>query len=238
MSDFKKQRLLVIAPHPDDELFGCGGLIHRIKKAGGKVFVLFLTVGTTKDFSKKGSSTEGERVREITRVAKFMSYDGWHLAFPGDEYHLKLDALPQKMLIDMIERESPVSIEKVRPTILAMPSTYDHNQDHRAVNCAAITATRPAPSGFRHFVPTVIEYEFPYFAWTSETDRPSPDVFLALDAKALQAKLRALKLYSSQMKIKNGPISVHGAETLAHMRGIQSGTDHAEAYNLRRSFLL
>lgn len=234
---FKETRLLVIAPHPDDEVFGCGGLIHRVKSEGGQVFVLFLTVGNTKDFSKKGGSTYDERMREIRRVAQFLKYDKWRIAFPGDEYHLQLDAMPQKRLINEIERGGGVSIEAVKPTMVAVPSLYDHNQDHRAANRATITATRPAPSRFKHLVGRVIEYEFPYFAWTSETEHSSPNIFLTLDPSDLKAKLKALALYKSQMKVQNGPISVRGAATLAHMRGIQSGVDHAEAFTLRRSFL-
>lgn len=235
--NFKQNKLLVVAPHPDDEIFGCGGLIHRIKEDGGKVYVLFLTVGTTRDFSKNGTSTHDERLREIERVADFMRFDGYRIAFPGDEYHLQLDALPQKQLINEIERGEGISLESIRPTTLAVPSWHDYNQDHRAANSAAITATRPVPGDFKHLVARVLEYEFPYFTWASEPDRPSPNLFVSLDKKALKAKLHALSLYKSQMKVKNGPISVHGAETLARMRGIHSGTDAAEAFTLRRAFV-
>src|SRR5262245_11208765 len=38
-------RLLVIAPHPDDETIGAGGLIQRVHAAGGQVRVAFLTDG-------------------------------------------------------------------------------------------------------------------------------------------------------------------------------------------------
>jgi LmbE family N-acetylglucosaminyl deacetylase len=236
--DFPKQRtLLVVAPHPDDEIFGCGGLIYRVKQAGGKVYVLYLTVGTTKDFSKKGQSTLDERMREIEKVAKYMEFDGYRIAFPGDEYHLQLDALPQKKLIHEIERGEGISLEAIKPTTLAVPSSYDYNQDHRAANRAAITATRPVPDEFKHLVPVVLEYEFPYFTWTSEAERPSPNIFVSMDEKALKAKLHALSLYESQMKVKHGPISEHGAEMLARMRGIHAGTHAAEAFILRRSFI-
>jgi LmbE family N-acetylglucosaminyl deacetylase len=236
--DFPKQRtLLVVAPHPDDEIFGCGGLIYRVKKAGGKVFVLYLTVGTTKDFSKKGQSTLKERMAEIERVSKYMGFDGYRVAFPGDDYHLQLDSLPQKQLIHEIERGEGISLEAIKPTTLAIPSSYDYNQDHRAANRAAITATRPVPDQFKHLVPVVMEYEFPYFTWTSEAERPSPNIFVSMDEKALKAKLHALSLYKSQMKVKHGPISEHGAETLARMRGIHAGTHAAEAFILRRSFI-
>lgn len=237
MSFPANRTLLVVAPHPDDEIFGCGGLIHAIKRAGGKVYVLFLTVGTTKDFSKKGKSTLAERMQEIERVAKFMHFDGYRVAFPGDDYHLQLDALPQKKLIYEIEQGEGISIEALKPTTLAIPSSYDYNQDHRAANRAAITASRPVPGLYKHLVPTVLEYEFPYFTWASEAERPSPNVFISLDKSALKAKLHALSLYKSQMKVKHGPISVHGADVLARMRGIHAGSDAAEAFTLRRAFL-
>jgi LmbE family N-acetylglucosaminyl deacetylase len=38
-------RLLVIAPHPDDEVLGAGGLIQRVHEAGGTVRVIYLTDG-------------------------------------------------------------------------------------------------------------------------------------------------------------------------------------------------
>lgn len=237
MTHLKNKRLLIVAPHPDDEIFGCGGLIYRVKKAGGKVYVLFLTCGTTKDFSKKGASTLHERMHEIERVAEFLQYDGYRVAFMGDEYHLKLDAIPIKDVIDEIERGEGISIEAVKPTTVLIPSSFDYNQDHRIANQAAITATRPVPSVYKHFVPTVLEYEFPYIAWSSESDRPSPNIFLSLNDHALNAKLKALSMYKSQLKVKNGPLSVYGAETLARLRGLHCGDSAAEAFILRRTHL-
>ncbi len=38
-------RLLVIAPHPDDEILGAGGLMRRVHEAGGAVRVVYLTDG-------------------------------------------------------------------------------------------------------------------------------------------------------------------------------------------------
>jgi LmbE family N-acetylglucosaminyl deacetylase len=38
-------RLLVIAPHPDDEVLGAGGLMQRVKATGGTVRVVYLTDG-------------------------------------------------------------------------------------------------------------------------------------------------------------------------------------------------
>ena len=38
-------RILVIAPHPDDESIGAGGLLLRAKQAGAQVRVIFCTSG-------------------------------------------------------------------------------------------------------------------------------------------------------------------------------------------------
>ena len=48
MNNFSDQKLLVIAPHSDDEVLGCGGLISKIKKSGGKVYVLIFNLGFEK----------------------------------------------------------------------------------------------------------------------------------------------------------------------------------------------
>src|SRR4030066_862416 len=109
MLNLVKKTLLVIAPPPDDEVIGCGGLIIKIKSLGGKVYVLYLTVGDTADFTKKGLSTTNERLEEIKKVTQFLKIDGWRIAFPGDKYHLQLDMVSQRKLIHEIERGEEIS---------------------------------------------------------------------------------------------------------------------------------
>ena len=43
MSKFKN--ILVVASHPDDEVLGCGGTLHKLKKEGAKISALFLSDG-------------------------------------------------------------------------------------------------------------------------------------------------------------------------------------------------
>ncbi|WP_240051127.1 PIG-L deacetylase family protein, partial [Bacteroides salyersiae] len=40
-----KESLLIIAPHPDDEVIGCAGLIQRSLNKGNNVYVIILTGG-------------------------------------------------------------------------------------------------------------------------------------------------------------------------------------------------
>ncbi|WP_216363118.1 PIG-L deacetylase family protein, partial [Arthrobacter sp. Hiyo1] len=48
------QRVLVIAPHADDETYGCAGTIARIKSLGGEVFVLLGSLGGVDHYGSAG----------------------------------------------------------------------------------------------------------------------------------------------------------------------------------------
>lgn len=234
--NFKKQKLLVIAPHPDDEVIGCGGLIAKIKDAGGRVYVLFLTVGDSRDFTAKGLSTAQERKREIEQVAKFLKFDNYDIAFPGNEYHLKLDILGQKALMDSIEKESKVSIEKVKPTIVAFTSPQSYNQDHRIAALAAHASCRPAPLRAKHFVETVLSYEEAVDQWTLENNL-AVNLFLPLGKTEIDTKVKSLKLYKSQLRPAPNLRSPQAMVTLAKLRGHQSGTNFAEAFVSYRNLI-
>ena len=231
-----KQRLLIIAPHPDDEIIGCGGLIQKIKEGGGKVYILFLTVGDTKDFSKKGISNSSTRKKEIEKVAKFLKYDNYDIALEDKQFHLKLDILGQKKLMDVIERESSVSIEEIRPTILALPFSSSYNQDHRAAALASHAACRPAAPFDKHFIPTVLSYEEPADLWNISAPN-SLSIFVTFTRKELDIKIKAMKLYTSQNRPFPNLRSLKTLELVASLRGSQIGSAYAEGFGIHRLVL-
>lgn len=224
----------MIAPHPDDEVLGCGGLIQQVKRQRGKVYVLFLTIGNTKDFSHKGSSSISEREKEIKRVASFLQFDDYDVGFTDDKYHLQLDAYGQKQVINLIERTSSVAIEKIRPTIVAFPSEYSYNQDHQIAARATISALRPAERTTKHFVPYVLGYEMAADAWSTTNER-MPNFFLPLDKTMLALKLKAMNLYASQVRPSPNMRSIKTIESLARLRGALCASDFAEAFMLYRA---
>ena len=229
MLNLTKQKLLVIAPHPDDEVIGCGGLIKRIKDAGRRVYVLYLTVGDTRDFTKKSSSTIGERRLEIEKVARFFGFDDYYLAFEGNDYHLRLDTLGQKAIMDIIERECPVSLESVKPTIVTFPSPASYNQDHRIVANATHAALRPTTKSNKNFVPFVLSYEEAADHWQLLSSS-EPNFLLPLTQEDLAAKIFALKLYKSQLRLGANPRSPQVLKTLATVRGSLCGAAFAEGF--------
>jgi LmbE family N-acetylglucosaminyl deacetylase len=88
-------RLLVVAPHPDDEALGAAGLIQRVRQCGGEVQVLLLTSGDgfpegveTADHIRRPSANDYRNygtVREYETIAAMESLgvDRAHITFLG-----------------------------------------------------------------------------------------------------------------------------------------------------------
>lgn len=230
MINFHHNTLLVVAPHPDDEVIGCGGLIKKIKETSGAVYVLFLTVGHTDDFSNHGHSNPKERVLEVKKVARMLGIDGWHIAFPGDIFHLKLDQLSQKSIIHAIERGEKISLEKIKPDILAFPMFGDYNQDHRAATEACIAACRPAPHEEKHIPTCILSYESPANSWTYPSVYQKVNFFVELTKSQFESKLEAMNLYESQLRMNNHPRHRDTLRALMELRGADIGVSYAEGY--------
>ena len=230
MLDISNKTALILAPHLDDEVFGCGGLIHRMKQSGTRVYVLFMTNGSTQHFGSGGSSSGDGRLQELEKVASFLGFDDYEIAFAGDQYHLQLDKVAQRDLVHSIERGSRVSIESIKPDIVLTPLANDYNQDHRAIFEAAMTALRPAATDYRHMCTTVLGYELPYQQWNVAATNSVPSCLVELSEVNIDAKVEALHLYASQLKSATSPLSVHGVKTLAAFRGLQCAAAYAEAY--------
>lgn len=234
MIDLKKQKLLIISPHPDDEVLGCGGLIKKVKDAGGKVYILFLTVGVTIDYSQQGISTGQERLDEIEQVAKYMKYDGYRIAFKGDDYHLKLERIPQKDIMHEIENGKKISLNTIKPTIVAIPLPSDYNQDHTATTRAALAATRPADDNTKPLQRIVIGYESVPTAQWSQTSKNPINFYLTLSDTELEAKIAALQLYKSQVRSTPHPRSLRAMKNLSYYRGMFAGQASSEAFYIFR----
>ena len=156
--DLKQEKLLIIAPHADDEVLGCCGLINKVKENGGEVFVHVLSIGGFRKIGFGKIKKESWK-KEFLKVVKFLKIDDYDISYFDDKKFLKLDTIPQAELINKIELKSHVSLLKIKPTIVAIPTIFSHHQDHIATYKAAIAALRARPQT-SDFVPKmVISYE-------------------------------------------------------------------------------
>jgi LmbE family N-acetylglucosaminyl deacetylase len=219
-------KTLVIAPHPDDELLGCGGTLLRRTAEGGTIGWLLMTAIT----EGVGSRTEKvfQRANEVKSVREGLGVKEGHffpLGFPTAE----LDRIPMSTLVSRI---SDV-FKQFEPEEVLLPYPGDIHSDHRITFEAASACTK----WFRYpSIRRVLAYETP-----SETDigidpRDSgfrPNIFVDI-SKFIDGKLELMAIYKSEMGEFPFPRSEKVLRALAQVRGSQAGFKAAEALMLLR----
>jgi LmbE family N-acetylglucosaminyl deacetylase len=224
--NFKNTRLLVIAPHADDEVLGCGGLISKIKNDGGKVFVLIFNVGSIEKYNNKKFTDL--RKKEAAAAMKFLKVDKYDTIFDSPNDNRYLDAKPLHELISKIETESKVSLAKIKPTIVAIPSINSHHQDHIHIFKACIAALRPLN---KPIADVVISYEAPEHSRWSASGVFQPNLYIDIE-KYLARKISAFYKYKSQIRM--GGRDKHTIKNHAEYRGKEAGRKVCEAYFVHR----
>jgi len=128
--------VLVVAAHPDDEVFGCGGTIAKHIALGDKVHVVFMTNGVG---SRNASFKEAQERRKASQdVANILGISSTQqFEFPDN----KMDTIA---LLDVVQSIEKV-IDKLQPKIIYTHHAGDLNIDHQLTHKAVMTACRPQP---------------------------------------------------------------------------------------------
>ena len=216
-------KIIVIAPHPDDEVLGPGGTLLR-RKAEGAIIAWLIVTTITAD---TGWSEEKIRQRadEIKRVTSLFGFDSVF------ELNFQATQLDRSSMGDLVTGISNV-FKKFEPEEVFVPHPADVHTDHRLVYDAAASCTK----WFRHpSVKRVLAYET-----LSETDFGlgtnqgfRPNVFVNIEPY-LADKLRAMDIYASELGEFPFPRSHEAIQALATLRGASSGFKAAEAFELLR----
>jgi N-acetylglucosamine malate deacetylase 1 len=225
--DFKGKRILIISPHPDDETIAAGGFIARAKTEGAMVFVLFLVTGSEEQY---GSNSEiGKRIEEMKCAMDFFKVDKYELLYT--ENHLRLDILPRKELVDLIERKAELSLQNITPDILIFPGN-SYNQDHNAVSSACVTATRPYPKALKHSPDLILTYShFDEQFWNTDSFPNQINNFWIDISQYMDTKEKAVDCYKSQ--IKQGTLhwrTKHNILEINRLIGLKIGVAAAEEF--------
>ena len=228
VNDFSKERLLVIAPHSDDEVLGCGGLISKIKSSGGKVYVLIFNLGFEKDDTIE---SQEKRKNEVKSAMAVLNVDDYHLVNDRPDNNRDLDAKPLHPLIEVIESTSNVSLEKIAPTMVAIPTIFSHHQDHVHVHHACIAALRPISTPVSN---VVLSYEAPEHSRWSANGIFEPNLFVEIDNE-IDDKIEAFMKYESQ--VRPGGRDADSIRNQARYRGQEVGKELCEAFYVHRFIL-
>ena len=219
-------KTLVIAPHPDDEIIGVGGLISKRVSQGNEVYVCIVCSGSEplyhKDLVLK-SKKECLEADSLLGVKETIFLD-----FPS----VMLEQVPRYQFNDAFLK----LIQRILPDEVFIPHRGDMQLDHKYVVDAVMVALRPK---YEHRIKRILSYET-----LSETgwDIPNtvnefiPNVYVDI-TDYLDNKIQAFEKYQSQICKFPNPRSGEAIRALALFRGSTVHVCAAESFSLVREFI-
>ena len=216
----KNDRVLVVAPHPDDETIGMGGTIAKLVSLSIPVRVIFMSNGvTSRDVARETVESRNRAARnamDVLGVDDFNFFD-----FPDNRF----DSLPILEIAKLLESE----VSNFIPTVVFAPYRYDLNIDHQIASEATSIAVRPKLS---NNVRLYLNYEIlSSTGWNHAAPVFSPTVFVDIQ-NYWSLKLSALQAYGPEIDASPSARSIRVIEALANFRGGLVAKEKAEAFSL------
>lgn len=217
------KRALVIAPHPDDEVLGCGGAMMRLAEAGAEVHVVIMTRAGIDRFGPDAADAirrEALAAHAVLRVA------GTHfLDLPAAALDTVAHADVNAALCALVTR--------IAPDTMFVPFVGDVHLDHQLTFLSAMVAARPRGGDIPlrvYCYETLSETN-----WYAPGITPTfaPNVYIDI-SNTLDSKIAAFRSYESQVKNPPDERSPEVIRALATLRGATVHRFAAEAFMLIR----
>ena len=218
-----RKRVLVVAPHPDDETLGVGGTIAKFAEQGHEVAVLVVSGHLPPLYSREHyelTVKEAGRAFSVLGVATSR-----FLEIPAT----MIDEQP----VGVLNGKVLGMIKEIEPHIVLCPFP-DRHIDHRVVFESVMVAARPVGAG--RCIEMLAAYET-----LSETHWNAPHMepnfvpnFVVDITEQLDRKVSAIGCYESQIPEFPGARSLEAVKALAVFRGTQAGFSYGEALQVIR----
>lgn len=202
--------------HVDDDILGAGGLIPKMNAAGHEVYVVYVTDGLLhppKDIDNRPKAKHaGEKLGLKTENIFFLGFQNQRF----DEH----------ALIDINKKFEELSLE---PDVIITNEKTDVNQDHRTVFESAMIVGRSIDRQIGIMTCEILSSS----EWNDVSFTPN---FYVDISDTLEAKIDAMQEIDTEIEEWPHPRSEQGIRTKARQRGMEVGTDYAEAFRIVRWF--
>lgn len=209
-------RVLVFAPHNDDEVLGVGGTIAKYAQQGHEVFVCEVTSWLENTESTNALKKEALEAHDILGVK--------------DTIFLDLPVVHLKETSTHIKNNKFLEVVKdIRPEVAFIPHIGDMHVDHGETAIAAMVALRPIEN---HQLHAIYAYEtLSETEWNIPNTANSyvPNMWSDISS-TFKLKIEAMKCYKSQLHEFPHPRSLEAIEALAKVRGSTIGEKYAESF--------
>jgi len=221
--EIMSKRVLIIAPHPDDESLGLGGTISKFVEQGNEVHLLVVSGHLPPLYKREDyelTLSEAQKAFEILGIK-----NSTFLKIPATQI--------QDMPIHELNKKFSDAVDILKPQIVFCPYP-DRHIDHRVVFESSMVATRPVGSGKN--IEILGAYEtLSETHWNAPHIEPNFTPNWVIDiSNHIDNKVKALKCYKSQISDYPGPRSIEAAMALAQFRGTQAGFGYGEGVHIIR----
>lgn len=218
-----KNKILVVAVHPDDETLGCGGTLLKHKDNGDEIHWLICTK------IDENNHYYTIRENEIEQASRLYGFDGIY------SLGLKTMRVDEYSMSELIGKISKI-INEVRPNIIYLPFKGDVHSDHRKIFEASYSCTKSFRYPFIkkiYMMETLSETEF---APSTKEDSFVPNSFVDI-SEYFEKKIEIMKIFKSEFAEHPFPRSEKNIRALAGFRGATCGCEYAESFMLLKEIL-
>lgn len=227
-----RESVLVIAPHPDDETFGCGGTIATLAASGMDVYVELIVQHGINTGGPAATQVAADRGTEFALACSKLGVSDFHVMIEDGDHRHTLHTQTAR-IVESIESGSPISIDRVRPQLVLVPARGAFHQDHQVAHQAAFAACRNRGAG--HHRPSVIlGYQCPEDSWSSQPEQATATLDITEHYGQKQA---AVACYLNQTKPDPHLRSRSGIERADAVQGAAIGVPYAESFVTYRTDL-
>ncbi|MGV4413940.1 PIG-L deacetylase family protein [Chryseobacterium sp. T1] len=181
------QKILIIAPHADDEVIGCGAAIEHFARKGAHITVLIVTQESSRSIAKSYDYVPQQRVEESYEAQSVLGYDEL-IYFNFPELMLRRDGHLQKCFcLELVEL-----ILKYQPDSIFIPNKAEMHPDHQIIGKLAeeVISEGLNNRSFQQLEATVV-----YEIWGPVM----MNSFLEITDTAYTKKITGIQCYKSQL---------------------------------------
>lgn len=210
------KRILILSPHADDEILGCGGYLISQRELGSEIHIVYATIGTPESAPK-----EEQRVEEAALVCASLNASH-QILIPNSDG--ELDMVPTRFFVSCYD----TIFDDFRPdeVFINYPSWH---QDHKKVYESGMAALRYRQGFMPRFVAL---YEYPFIL--NQNLKISGGLWYHDITDHLDEKLDIFGIYRSQQKNPPSPLNPDGIRQLAMVRGTECSVKYAELFYLQK----
>ena len=219
------KNVLILSPHADDEILGCGGFISKYSKQNYNINVLILT-NANNGAPEIYSTKKIELIRNEAKIAN--NFIGTKKLFFENLPAINLNNYPIYKISNIINKY----ILDINPEIVLIPSKNDIHDDHKIIFKAAKISMRPNKISN---LKKILSYEvLSETEWNEEGKSFNPNYFVCLKKSDINNKVKAFLKYRSQVKKFPHPRSKEAIINLSRVRGGQAFIEYAEAFKVEK----